>query len=283
MIIVKTMAGLGNQLFQYACARALALRHGSEVGIWREPQAEQESGVAAEAPPRPFRLPEFAAPWRYASADDLARMQFTAYENPFTFFPALLEAPDDIALQGFWQSEQYFEDARATLRRELEFRDPARMELARSFVQGLRQSAQTPVVAVHVRRGDYVEPRNAGLFHSLSVGWYQQAMARYPAHVQFLFFSDDLDWCRAHFEGARVHFAPEGDDLTDLARLRACDGYIIANSSFSWWGAWLSDNPDAAVIAPSTAQWFGPRLLASGQYDATHIVPARWLQQPDLG
>jgi hypothetical protein len=94
-------------------------------------------------------------------------------------------------------------------------------------------------------------------------------MSRLPVHVQFLVFSDDIPWCQAHITGPRVHYSQAADDLTDLARMRACDGYIIANSSFSWWAAWLSDQENPVVIAPTAEQWFGKKLMQTGLWEPT--------------
>lgn len=279
MIIVKTMGGLGNQLFQYACGRALALRRGTDLRIWRAPESPENH---ADQPPRPYRLFDFAVQAQVASDHDLAAVRFTVYENPFTFLPAVLDAPDGIALEGFWQSEKYFADATRRIRDELEFADKQRMLQARATVQSMRQTLQAPVVAVHVRRGDYVLERTRGVFHNLSLDWYRLAMSRLPANVVFLVFSDDIAWCQDNLRNPRVHFASPGNgDLDDLALMRACDGYILANSSFSWWGAWLSDNPQAPVIAPSPDCWFGEVLMRRGLHDASHIIPGRWIQQPD--
>ena len=278
MIIVKSMAGLGNQLFQYACGRALALRLGVELRVWRAPET---SPAFADQPPRPFRLWDFAVEAEQASDADLTQVRATVYENPFTFLPAVLDAPDGIALEGFWQSEKYFADATPNLRRELDFTDPTRMAQARASVGALRQRTGAPIVAVHVRRGDYALQRTQGLFHNLSARWFALAMSRFPVHVEFLVFSDDLAWCKVNLPQTRVHYSQGTDDLADLAQMRACDAYIISNSTFSWWGAWLSDTPSPVVIAPDADHWFGERLMRNGQHDATHIVPERWLRQPE--
>lgn len=279
MIVVKAMGGLGNQLFQYACGRALALRLGVELRVWR---ARDQAERHADQPPRPFRLWDFAVKATQASDEDLAQTHCTVYENPFTFLPAVLKATDGTALEGFWQSEKYFADAAEHIRAELEFSEAQHMPRARQRVGAIRHSAAAPIVAVHVRRGDYVLERTKGIFHVLSTAWFQLSMSRLPAHVQFLLFSDDIAWCQAHLSGPRVHFAHGANDLEDLAMMRACDGYIIANSSFSWWAAWLSDTPNPVVIAPAASHWFGEVLMRNGQHDASHIVPSRWLSQPDF-
>ena len=276
MIIVKTMGGLGNQLFQYACGRALALRLGVELRVW------DGHRDLTSRPDRPLRLWDFAVAAIPASEDDVAQASCTLYENPFAFLPAVLSAPDGILLDGFWQSEQYFADATDNIRAELAFKDTELMLRARMTVAAIRQKAAAPVVAVHIRRGDYVLERTKGIFHVLSLNWFRMAMARFPQNVSFLVFSDDLLWCQANLQDSRVRYAAGGNDLADFAMMRACDHYIISNSTFSWWGAWLSDNPAPVVIGPEPSFWFGSLLMAHGRHDASNILPSRWIAQPEL-
>ena len=276
LIIVRSHAGLGNQLFQYACGRALALRRGVELRIW--------DGVRdlAKRPDRPMRLWEFAIAGTPATEEEVARAVGTIFENPFGFIPAVLDAPDGVYLDGLWQSEKYFADATNKIRADLAFRDGDIMERARAAVGGLRQQVMAPVVGVHVRRGDYLQASTKGLFHVLSLKWFQTAMARFPERVVFLVISDDIEWCRANMNWPRVHFADGGSDLADLAFLRACDHYIISNSTFGWWGAWLSDNTEAVVIGPGTEAWFTPALMIHGRHDTSHLLPSRWIAQPEV-
>lgn len=276
MIVVKVRGGLGNQLFQYACGRRLALAHGGRVRIdpslWMAEPRQHD---------RPLRLWDFMVEAEMATEADLAAVAGRLVrEEPFGFRPAALRLPDDVALEGYWQSESYFADAAVIVRRDLRFRDETLMPRARATVASLRdQGDGGPVVAVHVRRGDYAVPANAGLFHLLSARWYHDAMDRFPAGSRFLVFSDDKPWCRTHLSGPGLTYAEGGDDLGDLALMRACDHHIIANSSFSWWGAYLAEGANQQVIAPAADVWFGARLAAN---DATRIIPERWIRQPDL-
>jgi hypothetical protein len=278
VIIMKTMAGLGNQLFQYACGRALALRRGTELRLWKDPVS---AVPLTDQPDRPYRIFDFNIVAQPATELDLTVMQYKVHENPQTFLPAVLDLPDNVMLDGFWQTEKYFEDVASTIRSELEFKDPQRMQVARAKVKRIRQSGRASVVAVHVRRGDYVLDKTKGIFHNLSLQWFEMAMSRFPTQVVFLIFSDDITWCKEHLKGSCILYSTGNNDLEDLALMRACDGYVISNSSFSWWGAWLSDSPAPAVIGPDSNHWFGQVLMRHGQHDATHILPDRWLKQPD--
>jgi hypothetical protein len=273
------MAGMGNQLFQYACGRALSLRLGTELRLWSEPASDVPAGVQ---PNQPHRLLDFNIHAKAATDHDLTTMQYKVHENPYTFLPDILKLPDNVMLEGFWQTEKYFADVAPIIRSELEFKDPRRMSIARTNIQRIKESARASVVAVHVRRGDYVLERTKGIFHNLSEQWFQLAMSRFPAQVVFLVFSDDIGWCKEHLKGPRILYSEGTSDLEDLALMRACDGYIVSNSSFSWWGAWLSDAERPAVIGPDASHWFGKILMQTGKWDANHIMPKRWICQPDF-
>lgn len=275
MVIVKAKGGLGNQLFQYACGRAQALRLGTKLLL-----STWDCGVRSVLK-RPLYLTQFNVQAGMAGPEDL-RTSNTVHENPFTDAPHV-RVSGNVILEGFWQSEKYFSDAAAYIKYELEFTDADRMSQARAYVQALRKLRGTPVIAVHVRRGDYLEADNRNRYHNLSLQWYRMAMLCFPPQAEFLVFSDDIAWCRDNMvhhmaPTVRLHFS-DGLELEDLARMRACDGYIIANSSFSWWAAWLSDSAQPTVVAPSSHCWFGPQHVRTARKNASHIIPRRWISQ----
>ena len=265
MIVVRVSGGLGNQLFQYATARRLAEINGTHVTL-------DLSGFRAGG--RPFKLDAFRISALPVTPADLSlRAERIIAEPMFGYHPAIMSFPDDIVLHGYWQTEKYFAESRALLRSELAFRDDGIMAAARSKVAALRQDGR-PVVALHARRGDYVG-EYAGLFHALSADWYCRAMALFP-DATFVAVSDDPDWIRTMLPGDRLTLAASADDLADFALMRACDHHIIANSTFSWWAAWLADAEAPRVVAPD--RWFGPRLAAR---DSSHILPAHWHRLAD--
>lgn len=274
MIVVKVRGGLGNQFFQYACGRRLALLHGSRVKIdpslWMAEPRHHD---------RPLRLWDFMVDAEMATADELASVNTRLVrEEVIGFHPSVLRLPDNVTLEGYWQSEAYFADAAVMIRRDFRFADDTMPTRARASINRLRDQGNGTVVAVHVRRGDYAVPDNAGLFHLLSANWYNTAMERFPADTRFLVFSDDLPWCQANLTRPGLAYARSGSDLGDFALMRACDHYIMANSSFSWWAAYLSDSENPQVVAPTADAWFGARLIG---YDAGPIIPDRWIRQPD--
>ena len=125
------------------------------------------------------------------------------------------------------------------------------------------------MVSVHVRRGDYTKLQD---HHPLcTVEYYEKAMAMFKDH-SFLVFSNDIEWCKENIKGPRVMYSEEESAAKDLQLMASCDHNIIANSSFSWWGAWLNDNQNKKVIAPSN--WFGPTC----DHSSKDIVPETWIR-----
>jgi len=123
-------------------------------------------------------------------------------------------------------------------------------------------------VAIHVRRGDYV---NNPFYVDLAAdGYYERAMAEFPEGTEFLVFSDDIDWCMKSpiFDGKFISFCTVKDEVESMNMMAACKAHIIANSSFSWWGAWLSPKyPDNKVIAP--AKWYSDGVERT-------VLPKHW-------
>jgi hypothetical protein len=172
-------------------------------------------------------------------------------------------------LRGYFQKEKYFSDIRAQLLSELKIN----YTLKRNVV--LPENA----CSVHVRRGDYVSLATAAAHHgTCSVEYYLQAMEMVKAQIpsaHFVFFSDDIDWCKqtfGHIENIR--FMEKQDGMTeseDMIWMSRCRHHIIANSSYSWWGAWLNPSHEKLVIAP--ARWNNEQQTSFNDY-----VPANWIQ-----
>ncbi len=317
MIVTMLSGGLGNQMFQYAAARRLAVRHGTEVrvdtrlyddaGRDRRPAGLEafsrrvrlfdlrtvaRRATDADVVPRLDRYLGLTAAHRAARAvravtgGRLFRQAAThVRERSAGFDPAVLGLPDGVYLQGFWQSWRYFADVADTIRGEFRAADgwvPSEVEYK---VGRARASGGGPVVSLHVRRGDLAHAAevlgDAALVYGPPVGldYLRAAVARFEPSAQFLVFSDtaaDVDWCRHHLPAAglapgRLHFAT-GDrpDVVDLASMSACDHHVIANSTFSWWAAWLNATPGRRVVAP--------RRWAADQLKSDDLIPPGWEQ-----
>lgn len=288
MVIAKITSGLGNQLFQYALGRHLALQ--GNTSLWFDLRYFHQE--YATDTPRKFKLDRFnvrynlldSSPWLYASkatrllpSRSLRPLIDTRYEADFHFDPAVIRpaAPLTI-LWGFWQSEKYFVDSTPQIRQELTFN----RTLSDSFLAYQRQIEQANVpISVHVRRGDYVtHPEFSQSFGFLGLEYYQKALAHlqrlFPDATLF-FFSDDPDWVRANIVTEQPHVFVQNSgpdaDVDDLQLMSLCHHHVIANSSFSWWGAWLNPRPDKVVIGPQ--RWF-----ANKPWDTKDLLPPAWLR-----
>jgi hypothetical protein len=185
-------------------------------------------------------------------------------EKSYAFDPGVLLVPDNSYLEGFWQSEKYFADVAPLLRTELLFKDQKLVRYAEDYLNPLRFNIRK-VVALHVRRGDLAHAqevlRKPEIVHGNPVGldYVNQAIARFPKESAFLVFSDsgkDLEWCRQNIRGGNFFFSDGHSDIQDFALMTRCDHNIIANSTFSWWAAWLNQTKGRRVVAPR--QWSAP-------------------------
>lgn len=281
MVIVRLYGGLGNQMFQYATGRALAYRLRSVLKLdlgWFDTQQNRRYGLNA------FRIWEnLASP---AEIADIAGHTFSRSERvaltiaralrsrhaarllsprgtvirerqPFYFDPAVATATGNLYVDGHWQSHKYFDDIRAVILREFDVRyaqTDADLNLAVSIGEGNS-------VAVHVRRGDYATNSQAQEVHGLcTLDYYRNAidfMSERVADPHFFFFSDDPEWVIQNIampeRATVIEDSAHRLDCDDLRLMSKCAHHIIANSTFSWWGAWLARRSGQLVVAPR--QW----------------------------
>ena len=244
MITVKLMGGLGNQMFQRAYGLALQNR-GYLVEFNRE----------AEVPSthREYSLGEYDKTLRFNQ-----REQPAIFEQGLRFQADKLNPPDGSILVGYWQSEKYFSDVRNQVR---------------GIFSPVRTRATTTNIGLHVRRADYV---GLEAFHGLPTAqYYREAVQRIwdtKGFANVLVFSDDLQWCRDTLPSSFTFVAGQ-TKYQDLASMASCAHMVIANSSFSWWGAWLGgDDPERMIVAPK--HWFSDQSMA----DDADMVPERWIR-----
>jgi len=262
---------LGNQLFQYAMLRAVAESMECEMGIPMRFDQPKKLGLV-ELEPLSIRCQPL-------TEADLGQIQNTYTERGHAFDPEVFDQPDWTDFRGYFQSEKYFKHLRADLLREFAFREPIAAYAARYIAAIRAQAGTAPLVGIHVRRGDYLKkPEYARI---LPLAWYLTAMEMFArSESVFLVFSDDPAWCMENL-GASADQEPirrrpwtlqvaTPDHWHDLAVMTLCDHFIVAGSSFSWWGAWLCRSDEKIVVAPKP--WFGPK---SG-VDESDIVPQGW-------
>lgn len=294
MIIVRLRGGLGNQLFQYAAGRALATLHQVPLKL--------DLYTYAQHPYRKFELHHFnidateasrAEVHRFTGSNPVVRY-LNKRENYFRcpgvfaqphyhFYDDFLLLPSNMYLSGYWQSEKYFSGIAGAIRQQ--FTPTQALDDRNTAFQ--KQMKTQASVAVHVRRGDYNSKSYASFFGTLTEAYYGEAMTQVRKRVGdpvFYFFSDDIPWCKSTFGTTGAEFISHntgGDAYKDMLLMSSCQHNIIANSTFSWWGAWLNENPDKVVIAPR--QWFRSNFLdkkepvyASRFYNTKDLIPAGW-------
>ena len=286
MVVVHLYGGLGNQLFQYATGRSVAVHHRTALRLdamdytlhpsrayclghfniqaklaWRGPFVGPLAGFRSRHLLRWQRmLPYF---W-LRSIKDRPRHRFN---------PVIFEAGRNVRLKGYWQNERYFASIADLLRQELTVRTPPDRENA-ALAAAIREVES---VSLHVRRTDYVGDDAGRRKHgSCAIEYYRTAVRELAARVRephFFVFSDDPAWTRANlgFLHPATFVTHNGIDRSqeDLRLMTLCRHHIIANSTFSWWGAWLGTKPGRVVIAPK--RWF-----AADTYDTRELIPCTW-------
>jgi len=299
MKIVRVSGGLGNQLFQYAFARALEERTGDEVFL-------DLSTYGYEAAHNGFELDRlFAVRYKAAAENDIVRLgtrpkgllsqarrkyctkKSHHIDKLFRYDPEVFALSGDSYLEGWWQDERYFSVIAESLRQELRFVQ-APGEKNASFIAGLKASYGTQGLAsLHVRRGDAQKNPDTWV---CTEAYYRRAIERLRAEagakgLHYLVFSDDLSWCREHLALARdeatfVDWNRGADSWKDLWLMRQCPRHIIANSTFSWWGAWLDPSPRKTVLAPDPWSLAKPKLFEYYHYTFDSVVPEPWIRIP---
>ena len=287
MIIVRLCGGLGNQLFQYAAGRSLSIAHQTELVLdlgWYK-------NTPASNTPRHYELARYPIRARVASANEerlcrlyssriLQRLQLLRWpwnrhqETNFEFDSRFTNLKDNTYLDGYWQSFKYFEGVVDAIRSEfMPLPAPSALDQAIGDKVHVTES-----VSVHVRRGDYVTQKAAATVHgACPLDYYDAAMQiieRRVSSPHFYVFSDDSEWAKTNltFPGPAM-FVDHNNSATafqDMRLMSQCHHHVIANSSFSWWGAWLNPRKDKLVIAPK--KWF------SDDRSTSSLTPIDWIR-----
>ncbi len=293
-VTVTLCGGLGNQLFQYAVARAVAIRCNADMVIDLSWFDEVHSSLSVT--PRKYALAPFCLPVHIKQGSsvacspvflfrffqmlgnrlvlDVGKMKFT--EKSFRFDERVLGLNAPVWLTGYWQSPRYFNDVAPLIREEIgSFRG-----LTDPCVDLLQKIQATDSICIHIRRGDYVTNAVASSFHGLcSLDYYKDGAERIARGLRMphgFVFSDDPVWVRENLkltiDFTVVDLNGTDEPHLDLWLMSACSHFVIANSSLSWWGAWLGKFHEKQVIAPK--QWF-----LSPEKDTSDLLPDSWLRR----
>ena len=275
MITITTLgyAGrLGNQMFQYATLLALAEKTGFEPVIPAKNENIKPDGTYDMAN-------NFWIEYKYILnecfhleiplvSDDVLKLENFYKEPHFHFDENVFNIKDNTGLDGYFQSYRYFENIKDVLSTVFNFKDsiffPCK-DKANKLNDGFDE-----LVSVHIRRGDYVG--NPAGFPACTPEYYQTAINKFDdKNYKFVIFSDDIHWCKSVFgEDDALYYSEGQDQYHDLCLMTLCDHHIIANSSFSWWGAYLGYNENKKIIGP--ALWFGP----STGNNTKDLMPKEW-------
>jgi hypothetical protein len=286
VVVVRIVGGLGNQMFQYACGKAVALRSGAKLYLDVSAFSRYKQhiyglgGFPVSVPFAPFRLQTGGVTFSFIrrAGIDVRHMllvqgfHYLTENLDLSFHENLLNKHQSVYLDGYWQSERYFREFTNDIRNDF-FPYDARCSFRARFADDL------PSVSLHVRRGDYLSNAQANSVHGvLDVDYYRAAVSimaeRIGPKFRVIVFSDDIDWAKDNLSLAQpMDFVSGSTELPheDLRRMASCDHHIIANSSFSWWGGWLNPSQDKQVIAPK--RWF-----ITSQYVYDQICPAEWIR-----
>lgn len=293
MIGVRLMGGLGNQMFQYATAESLARANHTGVAI---DQVFLENSADIDTPriyeldcfafdehfiqpsKRPFENPDAVYSGNKGKLRFIKHLAkgtaWHVYREPHHNFDSeLLKQPNRSYLIGYWQTEKYFADIRDILLKDFEFKSEATGN-NKKLLENIKQSES---ISIHVRRGDYVTNKHANAFHGTKDKKYygmalEPILKKTKSPVLFV-FSDDPAWCKQNLKFKQKTVYVEGNQkgFEDMRLMLNCKHNVIANSSFSWWAAWLNQNPDKIVVAPK--KWFNDPSA-----NTKDILPEPWLK-----
>jgi hypothetical protein len=289
MVITQIIGGLGNQLFQYAAGRALAQKYNTEFKL--------DINRFETYKLHDYSLQHFNIVQNFATPEDVIRLTTfsrlhdtlnkkylknyfrfnTVVEKKNVFNEKIFKASANTYLDGYWQSEKYFTKAADTIRKEVTIvHEPSgkNLELATEIKKG-------NAVSLHIRRGDYVSNNLTNQIHGTCSNEYYFSAIDYilsrVADPIFYIFTDDPAWVTQNFQIKTPHkFVTHNNAATnyeDMRLMSLCKHNIIANSSFSWWGAWLNNNLDKIIIAPKI--WYADPIRNQTTAD---MVPLNWLR-----
>jgi hypothetical protein len=288
MIIVKIIGGLGNQLFQYSLGKSLSQKKNVPLKL-------DISGFKEYKLHR-YCLNHFNIQENFATEKEIAKFQkykripkkkWFLYnklvanekkyfaERQFHFDEEVFDVSDDCYLDGFWQTEKYFKDIKEIIWKECIVKNPIMGKNA----EVMKKIQSENSVSIHIRRGDYVSDSSTNdFFGTFEPEYYKKAVeiiAKKVSNPHIFVFSDDHEWAKKNIilPYPTTHVDHNGADKNyeDMRLMNACKHFVISNSTFSWWGAWLSQNPDKIVIGPK--KWFNN---VKKNVKTDDIMPENW-------
>ena len=288
MIIVEMSGGLGNQMFQYALYRSMLAKgieatidkslyrdvdHKDKIDIDKFPNVSyKEADRLLSSTLRGYGYNDSCID---KIRNKLNKSKRNLYHEDLDrgYQPEIFEFKNAY-LNGYWQCERYFKDIKEEIKND--FRFPCESSNDEQIVKLVKELESCNSISVHIRRGDYLKPELIGIFGNVcTVDYYNNAIEYIRKHVDnpvFYFFSDDMNWVKDTFKSDSYRYVNEDgafDGLTDMYLMSRCRHNIIANSSFSWWGAWLNKHDDNIVVCPN--RWINTHTV-------TDIICDNWIR-----
>ncbi len=283
--------GLGNQMFQYAIARILGEKYNVPVLLEKCFFSLKEKRPGHT--PRNFELNIFNN--KYLLGSDFHVKNFTNLsflnkvkkklgfnypkifsEEKFTFNPEVLLVKPPVFLKGYFQSYKYYEGYEALVKEIFEFPQYNLDEVNKGILCRIKEDT---TISIHIRRGDFINDKKTQAFHgNCSIDYYLKAINFFVSRLndfKLIFFSDDSEWVKEKFKilpnpKLFIDHNKGEDNWKDMVLMSSCTHNIIANSSFSWWAAWLNNNPSKTVIAPKN--WYATDI------ETNDLIPDQWIQ-----
>lgn len=287
MVIVRIKGGLGNQMFQYALGRRLALDWQDELKVdltW--PSTVKMSNIKKGDVLRFLEMDKFNVVLNQATKEEIIsatpsfifriidKIRGRLSKNHFyRFYPGLLKKKKNFLLDGYFQSYKYFDSIRDTLLKDFVLKNGYSKE-GQEIKKEIEQTAQS--VAIHVRRGEFVTTHKN--YNGLcSLAYYEQAVdvmnKKYP-NAKLFIFSDGIEWTKENFKfnNPMIFVSRPGlSSAEEILLMSLCKHQITANSTFSWWGAWLNKNPNKIVVTPKV-------VLAAADIKTDDLLPSDWIK-----
>ena len=240
MIISKLQGGLGNQLFQWAAAKNLSIKYNCDLFFDKKYFNSDSNGVVTK--------------WDYEMGNfnnieiKESRLEVNSLNHIYDDF-TFKNIPSNSYLDGYWQSEKYFIENQQIIRDFLKIKQNMKKDILKKY-----PILNSDTVSLHIRRGDYVNLQET---HPLQTKeYYDNCLNELcEKYINIIILSNDIEWCINNLNYKNTTYIQNETNITDLYIMSLCKHNIIANSSFSWWGAWLNENKNKKVFAPKN--WFG--------------------------
>lgn len=289
MIISKIFGGLGNQMFQYSFGKYLSIKNNDVLFF-------DTSFYKTRDKKRRFSLNVFYIDHNKIATrkeilvilgiynnriiKKIAKMinvknKYLLEEKSFEFNDKFKKCKEkNVYLDGYFQSEKYFKEIDKIIKDDFHLKDGLLGEQAKMIKKNILKKES---VSIHIRRGDYISNPVINKYHGvLTLEYYQKAINIIKSKTNnpvFYVFSDDTEWCKNNLNNLSndLIFIEKQKDYEDLELMKNCTHNIIANSSFSWWGAWLNENPNKIVIAPKN--WFSDKTI-----NTNDLIPETWIK-----